>query len=88
MATTTQRKMATLEISGELLRQALAIPDNVEVELVFHREDDTFRLLLKGDGLPDGCEVPNETGLPRLLKPRYYRDNELDIVNQVVWEVV
>lgn len=78
-------KAATLEISGELLRQVLAIPEGVDVELAFHREDDTYRLLLKGDGLPDGCEIDPSRTLPPMLKPTYHQAG--GIISRVEWSV-
>ena len=79
-------KSATLEITGDLLRHVLAIPEGVEVELVYHREDDVFRLLLRGDALPVGCEVDVSGGsLPPQLKPVYHSTG--GIVDHVEWQV-
>jgi hypothetical protein len=82
-------KTAQIEITTELLKQVLCIPDGVEVSLVRrnmeHYTRDTFSIVLYGDGLPDKCANQPE---PPMLTPHYWKDNEQDIVSSVTWKVL
>jgi hypothetical protein len=78
-------KRGKLLISDELLRNVLAIPDDVHVVGVFFDETSSqWSMLLTGNGLPAGCDVPESDAAP-LLNPTYYKDTAANIVSFVRW---
>jgi hypothetical protein len=78
-------KVATIQLTSELLRQALCIPGDVSIERCVHREtDDTFHLVLRGDGLPGNCQI-SETEPAKALVGMFFRDDETEVVFGVQW---
>ena len=69
-------KVATIQLTGELLRQVLCIPPSVDIVRVAHREaDNTFHLVMRGDGLPDNCGI-SETEPAKELTATFFKDDE------------
>lgn len=78
-------KIASIRLTGELLRQVLCMPGNIEIERVAHRaSDNTFHLILRGDGLPDNCRI-SETGPAKELVATFFKDDESEVVSGVSW---